>query len=403
MTHLSFFSLVAVLLVVLFAVLPGQALAQPSDAQVREDVMNPGVKKLELTKKAGTKQWNGDVGAWEFVRGVRVVREYPEIEGVDLVVVGDAVYQLYGTSYRYWKFRVISNEYLGIPNPTEDEIMAILAGDMERFVTNYWYNRIVGEVKQIRRADDTFFWHTPESVSFKMTAIFDAKTSDLDVASVEQDYEVRLYRDHYQGPWQRFLSSNGEQRILSTQRYDADAVRAMPTLGSLGQERKAQAALASLPAVEVPVFESGNDLVAHTHKMLRESTPEALEAYLMQVLAPHFFVEGSTMQLTQRGADVINQTIDRAFKKEGTYADQYCANLKIDQRRSSPNRIYLASVIDNLATQIAFNQYGGTYVNGVKSGQVWKIDDLGVYTSQDPDALAYVASFTNRATLCPNS
>ncbi len=127
MTHLSFFSLVAVLLVVLFAVLPGQALAQPSDAQVREDVMNPGVKKLELTKKAGTKQWNGDVGAWEFVRGVRVVREYPEVEGVDLVVVGDAVYQLYGTSYGYWKFRVISNEYLGIPNPTEDEIMAILA------------------------------------------------------------------------------------------------------------------------------------------------------------------------------------------------------------------------------------------------------------------------------------
>ena len=91
-----------VFLLLLFTA-PTAVHAQPSDAQVRQDIMNPGVKRLELTKKPGTKQWNSDTGAWEFVRGVHIIRDYPEIEGVDLVVVGDAVYQLYGTNHKYWK------------------------------------------------------------------------------------------------------------------------------------------------------------------------------------------------------------------------------------------------------------------------------------------------------------
>ena len=128
---LSFFMILAALLAA-----PTAVYAQPSDAQVRKDIMNPGVKRLELTNKPGTKQWNSDTKTWEFVRGVRVIREYPDIEGVDLVVVGDAVYQLYGSNYKYWKFRVASNEYLGIPNPTEDEILALLNQDLSKFLVH---------------------------------------------------------------------------------------------------------------------------------------------------------------------------------------------------------------------------------------------------------------------------
>lgn len=388
-------------ILLLFAV-PAAVHAQPSDAQVRQDIMNPGVKRLELTNKPGTKQWNSDTGAWEFVRGVRVIRDYPDIEGVDLVVVGDAVYQLYGTNYKYWKFRVISNEYLGIPNPTEAEILALLNQDLEKFVTNYWYNRIVGAVKTIRLADEpTWFWHTPTSVSFLMSTAYDAKTSDLDVASVEQDYEVRLYRDDYRGPWTNFISTNREQRVLSTQRYSVDEVRAMPTLASVNNEQQAQAALASLPQVEVPAFTRGIDLILHTHNLLRTATPEAFEAYLMQVLAPHYFVEGSTVRLNQRGADVINQNIERAFKKRGTYQQQYCREAGVDKGRSSEKRLYILGAINNVNTMIAVDLYGGKYVDGVKTGQQWKISDLHVGTRQDQDALDFITSFSDRSKLCP--
>ena len=394
---LSFFLILAVLLAV-----PASVQAQPSDAQVRQDVMNPGVKRLELTSKPGTKQWNSDTGAWEFVRGVRVIREYPDIEGVDLVVVGDAVYQLYGSNYKYWKFRVASNEYLGIDNPTEDEILALLNQDRGKFF-GYWYHRIVGDVREIRLADEPrWFWHTPTSVSFQMTTAYDAKTSDLDVASVEQDYEVRLYRDDYQGPWLNFISTNREQRVLSTQRYSADEVRAMPTLASVNNEQQAQAALASLPQVEVPAFERGIDLIIHTHRLLRTATPEKFEAYLMQVLAPHYFIEGSTVQLNQRGADAINQNIERAFKKRGTYQQQYCQEPGVDRGRSSEQRIYILGAINDVNTMIAVDLYGGKYVEGVKTGQQWKISDLYVGTRQDQDALDFIASFSDRSKLCPN-
>ena len=289
-----------------------------------------------------------------------------------------------------------------IPNPTEDEILAILNQDLEKFLTNYWYNRIVNDVREIRLADASmWFWHTPTSVSFQMTTAYDAKTSDLDVASVEQDYDVRFYRDDYQGPWLNFISSNGEQRILSTKRYSADEVRAMPTLASVNNERQAQAAQTSLPQVEVPAFTRGIDLIIHTHNVLRTATPEEFEAYLMQVLAPHYFVEGSTVQLNQRGADVINQNIERAFKKQGTYQQQYCREASVDKGRSSEKRLYILGAINNVNTMIAVDLFGGQYVEGVKTGQQWKISDLYVGTRQDQDALDFIASFSDRSKLCP--
>ncbi len=46
--------------------------AQPSDAQVKKDAVGNGngngVISFKLTKTTGTRQWNGDIGNWEYVR-----------------------------------------------------------------------------------------------------------------------------------------------------------------------------------------------------------------------------------------------------------------------------------------------------------------------------------------------
>src|SRR5258708_8732210 len=96
--------------------------AQPSDAQMRHDVMNPGVLEIRFTKKPGTLQRNSDYKVNEFVRGVEVLRK-TDVPSVRLLVVGDAVYQQYPNGFRYWKFRVLENRYDGIPNPAEAEIV----------------------------------------------------------------------------------------------------------------------------------------------------------------------------------------------------------------------------------------------------------------------------------------
>ena len=43
---------------------------------------------------------------------------------------------------------------------------------------------------------------------------------------------------------------------------------------------------------------------------------------------------------------------------------------------------------------IAADLFGGQYVEGVKTGQQWKISDLYVGTRQDQDALDFIASFS---------
>jgi hypothetical protein len=115
--------------------LSGYAIAQPNDAQIKKDVggNEAHVKTFNFTKTTGTRQWNGSLGNWEYVRGVLVVRksDYPEY---DLEVRGDAVYQdMGGGKYSYKKFRVISNQYLGIPDPTIIEVTNALSKDWKMF------------------------------------------------------------------------------------------------------------------------------------------------------------------------------------------------------------------------------------------------------------------------------
>ena len=102
------------------------AYAQPTDAQIKKDLMNPGVLSITLTKPTGTKSWNTSTKVFEYARGAHVTRS-TEMPGVKLLVIGDAVYQSYSGVYKYWKFRVVENRYDGIPNPTEVEVTSVLS------------------------------------------------------------------------------------------------------------------------------------------------------------------------------------------------------------------------------------------------------------------------------------
>src|SRR5258708_21204161 len=79
--------------------------AQPTDAQIRHDLMNPGVLEIRCNKKPGTLQRNSDTKVNEFVRGVEVLRK-TDVAGVRLLVVGDAVYQEYPSgigNFGFWR------------------------------------------------------------------------------------------------------------------------------------------------------------------------------------------------------------------------------------------------------------------------------------------------------------
>jgi hypothetical protein len=313
------------------------------------------------------------------------------------------VYQrVAGGKFKYWKFRVIENSYEGIPNPKPDEIMEVLARDRTKQFGGGMENGIlkVHEGPTLA-ADPKWEWHTPSSVSFNMVAKIDRATNNTTVETAEQELRVRLYRDDMKQPWQNYLSTPTTRRSLGNRTVPADELRRMPRLLQQHQEAAARAELSRLPAVAVPDFKNHVELILYVHQALREGPPERAEGVVRAVLAPRFFAEGSTVLLNPRGAEVVRHALERAFKGRGTYAQQYCADPGVDQRRSQGTRMYLLGAVKDAITVMAAERTGGAYKEGVKVGEQWKLDELDVGVREDEDAIQYVTSFSDRSKLCP--
>ncbi len=376
------------------------AVAQPSDQQVIEDMTGPGTISVTLTPKNGHKQWNADYGVWEYVRGLEAIRTYPAQEGVTIRIVGDAVYQMYGaTDYKYWKFRVLSNEYLGMDVPSSGELMAIVQSDLPKFLSSYWYNRIIGEVKALYIADDpAFTWHTPNSLSFNVVAEYTASTSNIHLEDLVQVYNVRLYREAEDQPWHNFISSRGTQETSNRREITRDEMKGLKTLAIIDGERQAQAMAVDLPEVDLSSPEAA---ALALHHELRDGTPESVEAFLSRTLAPMYFADGSDILLNGGGARLVNDAVQKAFKGRSPYRSQFCAQPGIDAKRSSQKRIYLVGIGGRATMQVGFVEAPGGYVDGVKQAGSWRISSVGIHLAQKDDDLAFFQSFSDPSAACP--
>ncbi len=177
--------------------------AQPSDAAVKKDAVGngSGIISFTFTKSTGTRQWNRSTGNWEYVRGV-VIKRKSDFAGINLVVYEDVVYQYTGSGgYSFWKVRVLSNEYEGIPNPTQQEITGEINKNPEKFfgyyydlITKLWYKPVLADTP-------SFVWSDPNKVEFKMKLKFDYIVRLKGVETVECLWNVHLKRDNPKSPW----------------------------------------------------------------------------------------------------------------------------------------------------------------------------------------------------------
>jgi hypothetical protein len=215
--------------------LPAAAAAQPSDAQVTKDISGPKTIAITLSSKPGTKQWNSSTGAWEWVRGA-VCSLRTEEPGVTLLVKGDAVYNLVGGNATYRRFRVISNEYTGMPTPTIDTLYTIINAATEELFGNYNYMKMVDSVERLEvlgEEESPWIWHSLNSVEFMVATRFHVITNNTTVSHVAQTFSVRIYRDAIDAPWkERFVSTPRERTVLGTKSYSAAEIRSMSTMGN---------------------------------------------------------------------------------------------------------------------------------------------------------------------------
>ena len=204
-----------VFILVAFGLSVGQALAQPSDAQIKKDLT--GAKTVSVTLgKAGTREWSSSYKKFIWTRSftAKVKTDDPEIF---VIVKGYAAYDIAGGRYAFWRSFATSNSYEGIPDPTAADVERLLNKlGAERFMGNYYFNRIVGKPESIGLSDaPEFEWHTPMSVSFNVTAVYTEKTNDIGGRErVARSFRIRLYADKPKGEWLRIMSTPKELKKI---------------------------------------------------------------------------------------------------------------------------------------------------------------------------------------------
>jgi hypothetical protein len=196
----------AALLVLLSVAFVSTVSAQPSDAQIRKDLT--GARTVSITLgKPGTIEWSRTYKKYLWSRSFTAKLKTEE-PGIFVIVKGYASYDVMSGRYVFWKTFTTSNNYEGIPDPTTADVQALIREfGVEKFMGNYYFNQVAGRVESIGlAAEPNYLWHTPNSVSFNVVAVYAEKTNGQ---KVSRTFEIRLYRDGVKAPWKDMISTPG--------------------------------------------------------------------------------------------------------------------------------------------------------------------------------------------------
>ncbi|MEK6333339.1 MAG: hypothetical protein AABM67_00215 [Acidobacteriota bacterium] len=207
-------SLIGVLIMLVVGV-TREVLGQPSDVEIKKQLTHPKTVSVTLGKP-GTREWSSTYKKYVWNRSftAKLKTEDPEIF---VVVKGYASYDIIGGRFVFWRTFTTSNSYDGIPDPTAAEVQTLIRKfGMEQFLGNYYFNHVIGQVESIGLSDDPkFTWHTPNSVSFEVTAVYTERTDDIGGKErLARTLEIRLYRDNPKQEWLRMISTPRDKKVL---------------------------------------------------------------------------------------------------------------------------------------------------------------------------------------------
>ena len=208
-------NLLAALLVLLGVGFVNAVSAQPSDAQIKKDLTGAKTVSVALGKP-GTIEWSKTYKKYVWTRSftAKVKSDEP---GVFVIVKGYASYDVMGGRYVYWRSFTSSNSYEGIPDPTAADVQALISKfGAEQFMGNYHFNHVIGRVESLGlEAEPKYVWHTPNSVSFNVVAVYTERTNDIGGREkVARTFEIRLYRDSVKAPWKSLISTRRDVEKL---------------------------------------------------------------------------------------------------------------------------------------------------------------------------------------------
>lgn len=188
----------------------GNALAQPSAAQIKKDISGPKTVSVTLGDP-GTVEWSSTYKKYVWSRNF-VAKVKTDETGIFILVTGYASYDVMAGRYVYWRTFTSSNSYSGIPNPTAADVQALIKRfGVHDMMGDYPFRQMIGNVESIGLASDpSFEWHTQNSVSFNIVAVYTKKGNGNTAPSEhgQQTFRIRLYRDDTKADWKSVHSTS---------------------------------------------------------------------------------------------------------------------------------------------------------------------------------------------------
>lgn len=369
------------------------ALAQPSDAQVLKDISWPGVVKKELRPGTIKKVWSDGNSQYYWDRACVVWRnaDIPEYPKAMLEVGGFARYSYVTNTYQ--DFLTTYNTYTGIPAPNNEEIMAMMHANLEGVLGEYKVNNIVGQLHYLRFPENSGpTWDNPRHLTAVVETEYERKEGPTWTVQYKDRLRVHFYRDAIDAPWkERVINEELESVRGERKEYQEWDLKKMPTLGSVAAEQQAQAAMSKLPALSVPEFKSDKEAMQYTVDILRTADEARIRAYLMKVLSPYWFVEGSTTQLTQQAQGWLEGIVRVCCTSQMNWGEQYCASPAEKYYRT--NEFELWNKTKDRASRFVWQQGGTTWKNGVQVGGKLVLATIEVYIHVEENDIARLRSY----------
>lgn len=202
-------NLLGVVLILLGVGFVNAVSAQPTDVQVRKDLTHAKTVSVELGKP-GKIEWSRTYTKYVWTRNFTAKLKTDE-PGIFVIVKGYASYDVMGGRYVFWKTFTTSNSYEGLPDPTAADVQTLISKfGLEQFMGQYHFNHVIGTVESIGLAKEpNYVWHTTNSVSFNVVAVYTERTNDIGGRErIARTFEIRLYRDSVKAPWKNLLSTD---------------------------------------------------------------------------------------------------------------------------------------------------------------------------------------------------
>ena len=251
--------------------------------------------------------------------------------GITHKYTGSLLYKKNGNDYIYQTNMVGDGVYLGVPKPDKNEILKLLNTDLNKVLGDYIYSHAIGKISEIELVkEDQWKWKKLNMLELKAKVKVTTKISAYKTETSEPIFIITLYSDTYKSPWNKWHSLVVEKKSLGTKEYTYDELNQIKTLAELDTEKQASEKMSGLKKLEIPIFNTDQELFALTQRTLMASDLETVKSYLYQVMSKQCKEQGSDVVLTY----LTQQWFDKITTNLDTYRKTHYAKPKVDHYQS---------------------------------------------------------------------